>query len=248
MVIYPSEAEAETVRTMMPRTLSRGIVPFTFPVMPERHIPPAERSILFVAGFAHPPNVDAALFLLHEILPKLESDIGPVRVVLAGSHPTDTVRALAGPNVEVTGYISDEALSSLYERMRVAVVPLRFGAGVKGKVVEALSRGLPLVTTSTGAQGIVGLDNVVPVYDDVSSLVRSLKTLLIDDAAWIAQSHAQTAFAGLNFSPDAMQASVLNALESAERAVHGHEKPDGQELNREHASSRSSLVTTEGNR
>jgi glycosyltransferase involved in cell wall biosynthesis len=227
LVIYPSEAEAVVVRQMAPRTLSYGIVPFAFPVSSRRSKPPGTRSILFVAGFAHPPNVDAAQFLIREILPHLEREIGPVRVVLAGSNPTEAVRALAGPNVEVTGYVSEEVLGNLYEQLRVAVVPLRFGAGVKGKVVEALSRGLPLVTTSVGAQGIPGLEDVVPVYDAIPALVQALATLLTDDDAWVSRSHAQIEFAERSFSFEAMQNSVLQALGAAELAVLGQSELGG---------------------
>lgn len=225
LVLYPSEDEAVAVRQMAPRALARSIVPFTFDVSPARDLPPAERSILFVAGFAHPPNADAARFLIRDILPQLEREIGPVNVVLAGSHPTDAVRALAGPRVKVTGWISEEALAELYQQMRVSIVPLRYGAGVKGKVVEALSRGLPLVTTTTGAQGIPDLDTIVPVQDEVPALADALRLLLTDDEAWIRQSQAQTAFALARFSAEAMQASVLDVLSSAEHAVHGGAHP-----------------------
>jgi len=218
VVIYPSEEEAAVVRAMAPHTLARGIVPFCFDAFPARAAPVAGHSILFVAGFAHTPNVDAAMFLMHEIVPLLEQEIGPVRVVLAGSNPTEAVRALAGLDVEVTGYVTDEALGALYNRHRVSVVPLRFGAGVKGKVVESLSRGLPLVTTSIGAQGIAGLGEVVPVRDDVAGIVAALKLLLTDDAAWMAQSAAQMAFAQRWFSREAMQRSVLAAFAAGEAA------------------------------
>jgi glycosyltransferase involved in cell wall biosynthesis len=115
--------------------------------------------------------------------------------------------------------VTDEELGKLYAQHRVSVVPLRFGAGVKGKVVEALSRGLPLVTTSIGSQGIPALGEVIPVCDDVPSLVSALKLLLVDDAAWLAQSAAQVDFAQRFFSRIAMQRSVLSALEAGERAV-----------------------------
>jgi glycosyltransferase involved in cell wall biosynthesis len=221
VLIYPSEEEAATVRAMCPRALACSIVPFCFDVFPPRTAPPAERSILFVAGFAHPPNVDAAVFLIHEVLPRLEQEIGAVKVVLAGSKPTEIVRALASPNVEVTGYVTDEALSRLYDRHRVSVVPLRFGAGVKGKVVESLSRGLPLVTTSIGSQGILGLESVVPVHDDVPGIVAALRLLLTDDTAWLVQSASQMEFAQRFFSRTAMQSSVLSALEAGEAATWG---------------------------
>lgn len=221
MVIYPSDAEAHTVYQMMPRILSRSIVPFSFPVFPTREKSPELRSILFVAGFAHFPNVDAAQFLVREILPRLEKELGEVRVVLAGSHPTEAVRALAGPNIEVTGYVSDDELAKLYNQHRIAIVPLRFGAGVKGKIVEALSRGLPVVTTYTGAQGIPDLENIVPVSDSVDDIVQSIATLLTDDAAWLLQSHVQQEFAQRRFSAAAMQASIIQVLEEAEASING---------------------------
>lgn len=216
LVLYPSEEEAAMVRAMAPDKLVRGIVPFCFDVASARPAPPSVPSLLFVAGFAHAPNVDAAVFLMREIVPQLQREIGPVTVTLAGSNPSDSVRALAGANVAVTGYVTDEMLHRLYASSRVSVVPLRFGAGVKGKVVEALSCGLPLVTTSIGAQGIVGLADVVPVQDDVAGIVAALRRLLTDDAAWVAQSAAQVAFAERCFSRAAMRRSVLSAMEAAE--------------------------------
>lgn len=217
LVLYPSEAETQIVHEIAPWALARTIIPFYFPIAQERTMPPAERTLLFVAGFAHPPNVDAAQFLIREILPVLEGKVGSVRVVLAGSNPNEAVRALAGPNVKVTGYVSDEVLASFYETMRVAVVPLRFGAGVKGKVVEALSHGLPLVTTTTGAQGIPDLESIVPVHDDAENIAHSLAILLSDDAAWLKQAHAQRDFARTYYSFESMQSSVLNALKAIDR-------------------------------
>ena len=218
VVLYPSEEEAAVVRALSPRTLVRGIVPFCFDDFPPPAAPPRGHSILFVAGFAHPPNVDAAMFLVREVIPRLEQEIGAVEVTLAGSNPTAQVKALAGPGVTVTGYVTDEALGTLYGRHRASVVPLRFGAGVKGKVVESLSHGVPLVTTSIGTQGIAGLDEVVPVHDDAEGIAEALLRLLTDDAAWMAQSAAQIAFARRFFSPQAMQRSVLAALEAGEAA------------------------------
>jgi glycosyltransferase involved in cell wall biosynthesis len=207
------------VRSISPNTRARGIVPFCFDTVPARVVPPKGHGILFVAGFAHPPNVDAAVFLVREVVPRLEQEFGPVNVILAGSNPTATVRALARANVEVTGYVTDEELARLYDRNRISVVPLRFGAGVKGKVVEALSRGVPLVTTSIGAQGIVGLENAALVRDDLPGIVAALHLLLTDDDAWVRQSAAQIDFAQRCFSRRAMQESVLSALQAGEAAM-----------------------------
>ena len=214
-VIYLSEEEAATVRAMEPRANPRAIVPYCFDHFSARDRVTSGHTILFVAGFGHPPNVDAAEFLVKKVLPLVHAEIPDARIVLAGSHPTAAVRGLAGPAVDVTGWISDARLAQYYQESRVAVVPLRFGAGVKGKVVEALHEGLPLVTTATGVQGIPGLDAIVPVCDCPSDIARELLRLLQDDAAWITQSRAQVEFAEAQFSRAGMQASVLRALDGS---------------------------------
>jgi GT2 family glycosyltransferase/glycosyltransferase involved in cell wall biosynthesis len=219
LVLCPSEEEVETVRLISPRTLARSVVPHFCETFENRSVPPSNRTILFVAGFAHPHNIDAAKFLVREVAPLLRQEVGPIKIVLAGSNPPETVRALAGPDVEVTGSLSEEQLAGHYTRDRVAVVPLRFGAGMNGNVVEALGRGLPIVTTTSGAQRIPGLREVIPVHDDAPGIANALKILLTDDSAWSIQSSAQLEFAQRLFTRDAMKRSVLAALDAAEVAV-----------------------------
>jgi glycosyltransferase involved in cell wall biosynthesis len=211
-VIYLSEEEAHTVRTMAPTVDVHSIVPYCFDDFPERAAPVRSSTILFVAGFSHAPNVDAAIFLVQNILPLVRAKRPEARLALVGSHPTPAVMALAGPDVDVTGWVSDADLGRHYRDSRVAVVPLRFGAGVKGKVVQALREGLPLVTTPIGAQGIPGLDRLVPIWEQPQAIADALLRLLADDDAWMAQSRAQVRFAAATYSRAAMRMSLLAAL------------------------------------
>src|SRR6516165_4130539 len=103
---------------------------------------------------------------------------------LVGANPSPTVRALAGARVEVAGRVSEDELRARYARARIAMVPLRIGAGVKSKVVEALREGLPLVTTNVGAQGLPGLEQAVSIADDPRVLADAAAKLILDDAAW----------------------------------------------------------------
>ena len=89
------------------------------------------------------------------------------------------------------------------------MVPLRCGAGVKLKTVEALRAGVPLVTTSVGAQGLPDLAAVAAVRDDPASFAAAAVALLSDAAAWNEQSAAQVAYARRHFSRDSMAASLL---------------------------------------
>ena len=108
--------------------------------------------------------------------------------------------------------VSDIELSAAYARARVAVVPLRCGAGVKLKVVEALREGVPLVTTPVGAQGLPGIWQVVAVREEPAPFAAAVVALLLDDAAWARSCSAQLTFARSRFSGDAMEVTLLDAL------------------------------------
>lgn len=210
--LYLSTVERDHALSLEPSADIRAVVPYCYRYSRRRETVVEGRTILFVAGFAHPPNEDAAHFLVEGILPLVQQKYPDARVLLVGSHPTAAVMGLAGPSVEVTGWVSDDHLRRYYETSRVAIVPLRFGAGVKGKVVEALHYGLPLITTSTGAEGIEGLEQVLCVSDSAQELADGVIELLADNDRWLSQSWAQTEFAEKRFSFEAMRKSLEEAL------------------------------------
>ncbi|WP_338421326.1 glycosyltransferase [Acetobacter conturbans] len=211
-VLYLSQYEVDLVRELAPTARPHAIVPFCFtPDRTARPVTPGA-TILFVGGFGHPPNVDAALWLVREIMPKVRLRVPNARLILAGSKPAAEVRALAGPDVTVTGFISDEELARLYATARVAAVPLRFGAGVKNKVLEALHYGLPLVTTPVGAEGIAGLESAVAVADTADVFAEALVALLGDDALWRVRSDAGKALVADGYSPERFGEVLLGAL------------------------------------
>ncbi|SAK76510.1 glycosyl transferase family protein [Caballeronia temeraria] len=207
-VYYLSATEAETVKRLAPEVTSRSLPGYFFEPRGEPGAPASltgRGHVLFVAGFGHPPNVDAAKWLVLDILPLLKQQVPDVHVSLVGSNPTDEVKALAGPDVTVTGYVTDARLEALYDSSRVVIVPLRFGAGVKNKVVEALHFGTPLVTTSVGAQGLPGLDEIVAVKDDEQGIVSAVHTFLTDDAAWLRASAGGRRYVAEHYSREAMR-------------------------------------------
>lgn len=212
VVLYPSSTEVDTVRELEPGADARVVAPYAFTHFNDQAAPQGRTGLLFVAGFAHGPNVDAARWLVEDILPLVWATHPTLHVSLVGSNPTPEVRALAGDRVEVTGFVTDEELDLRYARSRVAVVPLRFGAGVKGKVVEAMQQGLPLVTTSVGAQGLSGIEAVVPVADDAAAVAASLCRLLDEDAHWLHVSRVACAFVQERFSPGAMAETLASAM------------------------------------
>ena len=211
-VLYPSEDEAVQVHALEPAVDARAITPYAYEQFVDDASLDQRADLLFVAGFAHPPNVDAARWLVESIMPHVWARRPDARLSLVGSNPTADVLSLAGERIEVTGFVDDAELQRRYAQARVAVVPLRYGAGVKSKVVEALQQGLPLVTTSVGAQGLPGVEATSAIADDEAALADHLLRLLDDDAAWLQQSRLGAAYARTHFSRETLRTQLASAL------------------------------------
>ncbi len=209
VVLYPSEDEVAEVRRLEPDVDARVLTPFTFASFLKRSKPTPGSMILFVGGFAHAPNEDAAVWFATEVLPLIHRSNPAARFVVVGSKPTPRVQALSAGRVEVTGQIDDAALAAAYAAARVVIAPLRVGAGVKGKVVEALAHGVPVVTSTVGAQGLPGLDAFAPVCDDAQGVACAVLLLLEDDDRWLRQSTAETEYSRRHFSRAALTDSLF---------------------------------------
>lgn len=162
-----SEAE-KTVLEAEYGSLNVDVVPlfiydrFIKPVFDPQH----RRDIMFVGGFAHQPNVDAVLWFVEQIWPRVKNELNDVHFYIIGSNPPEPVQALECKDVTITGFISDETLERYYQTCRMVVAPLRFGAGIKGKVVDALYNGVPIVTTSIGAEGLYEAHKYMEIADE----------------------------------------------------------------------------------
>jgi GT2 family glycosyltransferase len=211
VVLYPSDEEAAIVSDMEPRVTARAIVPYCFADFAAPRQATLEPVILFVGGFAHAPNQEAVLWFVDQVLPLIRERVPAVSLAIVGSNPSPQVLGLAGDGIRVAANVSDAELREHYRTSRVAVVPLRYGAGVKLKVVEALREGLPLVTTPIGAQGLPGLDQVALICDDPQSFADAVCQLLEDDGLWTARCVAQIAYAATRYSEAAFRARLLDA-------------------------------------
>ena len=169
------------------------------------------RKLLFVGGFNHAPNVDAALWLVREIMPALWRTHPDAQVVIVGAEPPEELRALAGPLVQIVGHVPD--LTQSYAEARISVNPLRFGAGVKGKIVASLAAGLPVVTTPIGNEGIRLVDGVEALIGDTpDAIAAQLAALLDDDAHCRDLAAAGAAVIARRFSHASARALVADIL------------------------------------
>lgn len=148
--------EQAVLKKEFPLKRIRNIPIFVYDSMPEVLDGRWEerKNLMFVGGFNHPPNVDAVLWFAKEIFPRILEHYPDMVWYVIGSNPTNEILALNTDHIIITGFITDEELEYYYYSCRMAVVPLRYGAGVKGKVIESIYKQCPLVTTPVGAEGI----------------------------------------------------------------------------------------------
>lgn len=131
----------------------RIVVIPTIHILKDRGKPWREREgLLFIGHLSHHPNIDAIHYFVREILPLLKKSLPSICFQIVGSNPSATIQAYASEHVKVLGYVPN--IDPLFQSARVFVAPLRFGAGVNGKIGEALSYGLPVVTTPLAAEGL----------------------------------------------------------------------------------------------
>lgn len=149
-----------------------------------------ERSgLLFVGGYNHTPNVDAAIWLCGSIMPLIWAQYPDMQLTLLGSNPPTQVKNLQNNRVTVTGYIHD--IEPYFLNHRVFVAPLRYGAGIKGKIGQSLSYGLPIVSTYIGVEGFDlthGLEAMIA--DEAKDFANSILALYENIDSWNALSQA----------------------------------------------------------
>ena len=150
-VITHSADEAAILRQAVPGA-DVHVVAWDVPVQRAAR-PFAERAgVAFIGGYAHTPNVDAAQLLVESVMPLVWQADPAIICTLVGSEMPAAVRALARPGVEIVGQVHD--LAAVLDQLRLTVAPLRYGAGVKGKVVESFAAGVPCVMSPVAAEGL----------------------------------------------------------------------------------------------
>lgn len=158
------------------------------------------RDIGFIGGFQHEPNVDAVTYFVEEVMPLLRPQLR-IELFVVGSDCPPSIRALEAPDIHVLGHVSD--LGPLLSRWRVFVAPLRYGAGVKGKIGQALSFGLPTVTTAIGAEGMkLRHDQEILVANTPQEFVSSISELYENPKKWERLSGRGREYVRNNLSPE----------------------------------------------
>ena len=170
------------------------------------------RGLIFVGGFSHTPNIDAIQWLLNEIWPQAKKLIPNLSLTIIGSDMPTNLRELKMPDVYILGQIDD--LTPHFDAAIASIAPLRYGAGLKGKIVSSLSYGVPVITTTTGAEGFpeYHTGNGLCVGNTVKDLVEFIEKLHLDASYWNTQSLSGINTVFQNFSYQSVSLKIRKDL------------------------------------
>jgi GT2 family glycosyltransferase/tetratricopeptide (TPR) repeat protein len=169
--------------------------------------------LVFVGNFSHTPNIDAVVYFVNEIFPLVKKSIPNITLTIVGNKPPNKIRKLSSKNIKITGYVPSTV--PYLNVARVSIAPLRYGAGMKGKIGEAMANGLPVVTTSVGAEGM-GLINGSTSFiaDDPECFAKYIVSLYENDDVWSEISQRGKEFIEQNYSPTVADNLLENLLQT----------------------------------
>ena len=181
--------------------------------------PLSEREgLVFIGGFQHPPNTDAVIWYAEEVMPFIRKLLPSVTTYIVGSKVPPSIRALASEDFVVTGYVPD--VTSYFTGCRVSISPLRYGAGVKGKINQAMSFGLPVVATTPSIEGMfLSPEQDVLVADDPEAFAEAIARVYRDEALWERLAAGGRENIRAHFSRDVARSAITRLIAFARGGV-----------------------------
>lgn len=177
------------------------------------------RDLMFIGGFLHQPNEDAVFYFVDEILPKIKRIIPEIKFYVVGSDPSNSLLKLKSDSVIVTGYVKD--VMPYFENCRIFVSPLRYGAGMKGKIGQSMGYGLPVVTTTIGAEGIGLIHNENALIADTSEeFANEVVRLYYDEKLWYKLSKNSINHIKTYYSKDIIKLKLKELFENYKLCIY----------------------------
>jgi GT2 family glycosyltransferase len=173
------------------------------------------KDIIFVGGFQHTPNVDAVKYFVSEVMPLIRNKRLGIKFHVVGSNPPQEIKELASSDIVIHGFI--ESLSPLLDQMKLSVAPLRYGAGIKGKIGTSMAAGLPVIATPLAAEGMNLSDNQnILIAKDSEEYAEKIEKLYFNKQKWSSLSTESIKFASEAWGPNAGLNILKNVLNDVE--------------------------------
>jgi polysaccharide biosynthesis protein PslH len=214
LIFSVSDVDAARIRSLA----GRGVPVTTVPIAVDAaSLPPAagslEPRILFVGGLHWPPNADAVTYFARDVLPLVRAAVPDVTFTVVGRDPDTVARAIGDTRgIEFAGHVAD--LAPYYDRCRAMVVPIRSGSGMRVKILDALARGVPTISTTIGAEGIaVRSGEHLLVADDQASFASAVVEVLSNEMLAASLGRAGRALVADCYDTPVIRSRVLDALQ-----------------------------------
>ncbi|MBU2025435.1 glycosyltransferase, partial [Patescibacteria group bacterium] len=211
--LFFSGKEVKILRKQAPQITAQ-----TIPWIQPANAPPdfdysRPRSGVFFVGSKHPPNIDGIKWFYEKVWPLVKKNNPDIVVKVAGNGLDKALSGLASKNFQILGFVKD--LDPFFKSSKIFISPLRYGAGIKGKILLAMSYGLPVVTTSIGAEGI-GLKNnkSALIADSPQEFAEKIKRLYTDQELWKKVSKNSLALIRENYSEKKAQERIREILKN----------------------------------
>jgi len=174
------------------------------------------KDFVFIGGFLHKPNADAVKYFINDIWPIIREKLPDCKFLIVGSNMPEEIQAFECDSIKVLGFVPD--LNDVFSNCRLSVAPLRYGAGIKGKVVTSLSYGVPCISTSLGVEGmgLTEFENIL-IGDTPEKFADRLISLYTEKPLWEKLSSNGVTFMQENFSLSIFEENLQNLINAKKK-------------------------------
>jgi glycosyltransferase involved in cell wall biosynthesis len=205
-----SDVEAKFLSGILPNAKVR-VVPFPADIFEPENGYDERNDIVYLGGFLHMPNVDAVLYFVNEIWPLVSQKLPGTRFVIAGPDAPQEILDLASDTIIVKGFVED--LGSLFATAKLSVAPIRYGAGIKGKILTSLGYGVPCIATGIATEGIGLKDGEdILIADTPAAFAETVVRVFTTPESWNLLSRNGLDFIRQNYSRPVVSSKLLDVF------------------------------------
>lgn len=185
VIYYPSPIEEDEVKKYFPLKRVASIpLNINDVIEPKPSSYEHRQGLMFVGGFVHQPNLDAMRWFITEVQPLIYKANPLIELIIIGSNVPPELNSLSNNNVRIVGQVSDDELTGYYNNSKIVIAPLRYGAGIKGKVLEGMKNQIPVVTTDIGAEGLPEPRDYLWIANEPKEFCEAILKVYGDRALW----------------------------------------------------------------